>query len=83
LAVAALLRIRAIELHERPVKVRLAFRFGVVTLTECPQAFARVLVEDAAGRSQWGASAEMMVMRCFTWPILPLCRARRRGPRSS
>ena len=33
--------IREIELHERPVKLRLPFRFGVVTLTQAPQAFAR------------------------------------------
>ena len=34
----------AVELLERPVTLRLPFRFGVVTLTECPQAFARVRI---------------------------------------
>jgi hypothetical protein len=65
MADAPLVRIRAIELFERPVTLRLPFRFGVVTLTECPQAFARVLVEDSAGRTQWGAAAEMMAPKWF------------------
>ena len=37
--------VREIALFERPVTLRLPFRFGVVTLTECPQAFARVRIE--------------------------------------
>lgn len=59
------LRIAAIELHERPVRLRLPFRFGVVTLTECPQAFARVRIETEDGRAAWGASAEMMAPKWF------------------
>jgi hypothetical protein len=58
-------RIRAIELYERPVVLRLPFRFGVVTLTECPQAFARARVEFADGRTGWGAAAEMMAPKWF------------------
>ncbi|MBA2965507.1 MULTISPECIES: enolase C-terminal domain-like protein [Ramlibacter] len=65
MAEAPALRLRAIELAERPVRLRLPFRFGVVTLTECPQAFVRVRIEDAAGRSQWGAAAEMMAPKWF------------------
>jgi len=42
-------RIGAIELYERPVRLRLPFRFGVVTLTECPQAFVRARIETADG----------------------------------
>lgn len=57
--------IREIELCERPVTLRLPFRFGVVTLTECPQAFARVRIETAAGHSQWGAAAELMAPKWF------------------
>ena len=57
--------LREIELSERPVKLRLPFRFGVVTLTECPQAFARVRIEDPAGRSYWGAAAELMAPKWF------------------
>jgi len=59
------LSIREIELSERPVRLRLPFRFGVVTLTECPQAFARLRIEDAAGRSAWGAAAELMAPKWF------------------
>ncbi len=59
------LRIREIELYERPVTLRLPFRFGVVTLTECPQAFARVRIESENGRSQWGAAAELMAPKWF------------------
>jgi hypothetical protein len=58
-------RIAAIELYERPVKLRLPFRFGVVTLTECPQAFVRARIELADGRSGWGAAAEMMAPKWF------------------
>jgi hypothetical protein len=58
-------RIREIELYERPVRLRLPFRFGVVTLTECPQAFVRVRIESVDGRSSWGAGAEMMAPKWF------------------
>ncbi len=57
--------LREIELYERPVVLRLPFRFGVVTLTECPQAFARARIEFADGRSEWGAAAEMMAPKWF------------------
>lgn len=57
--------VREVELSERPVRLRLPFRFGVVTLTECPQAFARVRLEDGAGRSHWGAAAELMAPKWF------------------
>ena len=65
--------IRDIELHERPVKLRMPFRFGVVTLRESPQAFARVRIELAegtasighGGRWAWGASAELMAPKWF------------------
>jgi hypothetical protein len=57
--------VREIELYERPVVLRLPFRFGVVTLTECPQAFLRARIEFADGRSEWGAAAEMMAPKWF------------------
>jgi L-alanine-DL-glutamate epimerase-like enolase superfamily enzyme len=59
------LRIREIELYERPVKLRLPFRFGVVTLRECPQAFVRARIETEDGKSSWGAAAEMMAPKWF------------------
>ncbi len=57
--------VREIELYERPVVLRLPFRFGVVTLTQCPQAFARARIEFADGASAWGAAAEMMAPKWF------------------
>ena len=57
--------LRAIELFERPVVLRLPFRFGVVTLTRCPQAFVRVRIGLPDGREITGAAAEMMVPKWF------------------
>ena len=57
--------VREIELFERPVVLRLPFRFGVVTLTQCPQAFVRARIECTDGRSSWGAAAEMMAPKWF------------------
>ena len=57
--------VREIELYERPVVLRLPFRFGVVTLTECPQAFVRAHIVFEGGKSQWGAAAEMMAPKWF------------------
>lgn len=58
-------RIAEIALYERPVRLRLPFRFGVVTLTEAPQAFVRLRIELPGGRSYWGAAAELMVPKWF------------------
>ena len=57
--------VREIALYERPVVLRLPFRFGVVTLRECPQAFVRAHIVSADGRSHWGAAAEMMAPKWF------------------
>ena len=65
MAEAARFAIREIELYERPVVLRLPFRFGVVTLTECPQAFVRIRIEFPDGHSTWGAAAEMMAPKWF------------------
>lgn len=64
-AEAARFHIEAIELFERPVHLRLPFRFGVVTLTHCPQAFVRARVALPDGRSGWGAAAELMAPKWF------------------
>ena len=47
----AVIALDAIELFERPVVLRLPFRFGIVTLTECPQAFVRVRIRSADGHT--------------------------------
>ena len=48
-------RIASIDLFERNVTLRLPFRFGAATLTSCPQAFVRVRIVFADGRSATGA----------------------------
>jgi L-alanine-DL-glutamate epimerase-like enolase superfamily enzyme len=59
------LTVREIRLYERDVRLRMPFRFGVVTLTQAPQCFVRVRIELADGRSQWGASAEILAPKWF------------------
>jgi Enolase C-terminal domain-like len=58
-------RVAAIALHERPVTLRMPFRFGVVTLTEAPQLYVRARIRLADGREAWGAGAEMLVPKWF------------------
>jgi len=58
-------RLRDIELYERPVELRLPFRFGVVTLRAAPQAFVKLRIETADGRSSIGMAAELMVPKWF------------------
>ena len=57
--------VESIDLFERDVKLRMPFRFGVVTLTEAPQAFARVSIRLADGRESEGASAELLAPKWF------------------
>jgi L-alanine-DL-glutamate epimerase-like enolase superfamily enzyme len=60
----ARVRLRSVELFERPVTLRLPFRFGAATVTRCPQAFVRVVAE-VDGRTAEGATAELMVPKWF------------------
>lgn len=57
--------VTGIELFERNVRLRLPFRFGVVTLTAAPQAFVRCRIRCADGREAEGAAAEMLVPKWF------------------
>ena len=59
------LRIRAIEILERPVVMRLPFRFGAVTVRETAQAFVRTLVEVESGGTATGVAAELKVPKWF------------------
>lgn len=59
------LRIRAIELYERPVRFAKPFRFGAVTVDAAPQAFVRALVAVEGQGEAWGATAEMMMPKWF------------------
>ncbi|MBP2302198.1 hypothetical protein [Azospirillum picis] len=59
------LRIRAIELYERPVRFAKPFRFGAVTVEAAPQSFVRALVAVEGQGEAWGATAEMMMPKWF------------------
>lgn len=59
------LRVLEATFLERPVRLRLPFRFGVVTLREAPQAFVRVRVRTADGREGEGVTAELLVPKWF------------------
>jgi L-alanine-DL-glutamate epimerase-like enolase superfamily enzyme len=61
------LKIKLVETDafERPVTLRLPFRFGAATLRQARQAFLRVRIEDASGRSASGMAAELMVPKWF------------------
>jgi L-alanine-DL-glutamate epimerase-like enolase superfamily enzyme len=56
--------IQKLDFFERQVRLRMPFRFGIVTLTEAPQAFvrARILVE---GKEADGAAAELLAPKWF------------------
>src|SRR5213076_2448791 len=57
--------IREIGFFEREVRLRLPFRFGVVTLTSAPQAFVRARIALEDGKENQGAAAEMLVPKWF------------------
>ncbi len=59
------IRLAETEAFERPVRLRLPFRFGAATLREARQIFLRVRIEDAQGRSAEGMAAELMVPKWF------------------
>ena len=59
------LRVREVRLFERDVRLRMPFRFGVVTLTEATEAYVRARVELEDGRGAWGAAAEMLAPKWF------------------
>src|SRR6202171_5997679 len=62
-------RVIAIELYERPVMLRIPFRFGAATVTHAPQAFVRARIQLADGSSggaeAQGAAAELMIPKWF------------------
>jgi hypothetical protein len=57
--------VEAIDLFERDVRLRMPFRFGVVTLTEAPQAFARVRIRLDDGTQAVGMAAELLAPKWF------------------
>src|SRR5208282_5626358 len=61
----ASLNVVAIDCFERPVRLRLPFRFGAATLTEAIQAFVRARIRLPDGRESVGGTAELMVPKWF------------------
>ena len=59
------LRLAEVEFHERDVRLRMPFRFGVVTLTEAPQTFVRARIRTGDGREGWGMAAELLAPKWF------------------
>ncbi|HXX83257.1 MAG TPA: mandelate racemase [Casimicrobiaceae bacterium] len=57
--------VAGIDCFERPVRLRLPFRFGAATLTETIEAFVRADIRLPDGRAGVGATAELMVPKWF------------------
>src|SRR5205814_6184393 len=57
--------IEEIVCFERDVKLRMPFRFGVVTLTQAPQAFVRARIRLENGKESAGAAAELLAPKWF------------------
>jgi hypothetical protein len=57
--------IRDIAFFERDVRLRMPFRFGVVTLTAAPQAFVVAKIKLQDGREAEGAAAELLAPKWF------------------
>ena len=57
--------IKQIDFFERPVRLRMPFRFGVVTMTEAPQAFVRARIRLENGTEAQGAAAELLAPKWF------------------
>jgi len=58
-------KLEDVERYERPMKMRLAFRFGVITVTEGVQAVIRVRISFADGRISEGVAAEALAAKWF------------------
>ena len=54
-----------VEGFEQPFKLRLPFRFGVITVTESIQAYVRVHLRLDDGREGFGYAAEMLAAKWF------------------
>ena len=59
------LKVLSVDLFESPYRLRLPFRFGVITVTEGRQAIARVRVRHANGREDVGYAAEALGAKWF------------------
>ncbi len=59
------LRVLAVDVFERPFRLRMPFRFGLHTLTQARQALVRVTIELEGGRVATGYSAEVLLAKWF------------------
>ncbi|HSA89766.1 MAG TPA: enolase C-terminal domain-like protein [Burkholderiales bacterium] len=57
--------VKEIDFFERDVRLRMPFRFGVVTLTAAPQAFVRVKILLENEKQSEGAAAELLAPKWF------------------
>jgi hypothetical protein len=57
--------VRELSFFERDVRLRMPFRFGIVTLTQSPQAFVRARIRLENGRESQGAAAELLAPKWF------------------
>ena len=55
----------SVERFERDVKLRLPFRFGVITVTEATQAVIRATIEVEGGETATGVAAETLAAKWF------------------
>jgi hypothetical protein len=58
-------RVLEVERREWAFRLRLPFRFGVVTVTDGRQAVVRARIRDEAGREGWGVAAETLAAKWF------------------
>ena len=58
-------KLEEVERYERHAKLRLPFRFGVITVTDATQAVIRVRVSLADGRTSQGVAAEALAAKWF------------------
>jgi hypothetical protein len=58
-------KVEEVERYERHVKMRLAFRFGVITVTDATQAVIRVRLSLPDGRTSHGVAAEALAAKWF------------------
>jgi len=59
------LRLEAVECFERDVRLRLPFRFGVITVTRSTQAAVRATIAFPDGRTSVGVAAETLGAKWF------------------
>jgi L-alanine-DL-glutamate epimerase-like enolase superfamily enzyme len=57
--------VKSVDASERPVRLRLPFKFGNTAVTETAQAFVKVELEADTGQTVSGYSAQLMVPRWF------------------